>query len=203
MGTPLKSISAFLSPRVLYPLSPLPNLSPKLLSVTQSAKVNNKETKRIVRVNHVVKKLEFSKFADTTKQLVEPIQIKITDVCGIDNEISRREDIVINTPNKENIVKNGLEDPKHLNILGKGTFGTVIRGIHEEIDNFQHQGTVFYSAPELLSGKDPTEKSDVYSLGILLWQLRSRIPPYNDIDNIETVIYKVRGYANLHQELIL
>ena len=39
-------------------------------------------------------------------------------------------------------------------------------------------GTPGYQAPELLLGKSPTAACDVYSLGILLWQLDSREVPY-------------------------
>ena len=39
-------------------------------------------------------------------------------------------------------------------------------------------GTPGYQAPELLLGKSATAACDVYSLGILLWQLDSREVPY-------------------------
>ncbi|KAK4883509.1 hypothetical protein RN001_006828 [Aquatica leii] len=55
-------------------------------------------------------------------------------------------------------------------------------------------GTVSYSAPELLSGKIPTAKCDVYSLGIVLWQLRYREMPYSNLDRIEVIIYNVVKY---------
>ncbi|XP_023024235.2 proto-oncogene serine/threonine-protein kinase mos [Leptinotarsa decemlineata] len=63
--------------------------------------------------------------------------------------------------------------------------------ITELVDFFEHQGTAVYTAPEILQGIKPTEKSDVYSLGILLWQMLARKNPYSDLDNIETVIYMV------------
>ncbi|KAJ8941596.1 hypothetical protein NQ318_012942 [Aromia moschata] len=68
-------------------------------------------------------------------------------------------------------------------------FGNSVR--LSDIQAFKHQGTVPYTAPELLQGKCPNEQCDIYSLGILYWQLRSRKNPYYEIDNIETVIYKV------------
>ena len=37
---------------------------------------------------------------------------------------------------------------------------------------------IIYQAPELLKGDAPTRACDVYSLGILLWQLDSRSIPY-------------------------
>ncbi|KAF2887657.1 hypothetical protein ILUMI_18516, partial [Ignelater luminosus] len=53
----------------------------------------------------------------------------------------------------------------------------------------QH-ATVAYAAPELLLGKLPTTQCDVYSLGILLWQMQYREIPYLEIDSMETIIYK-------------
>lgn len=39
-------------------------------------------------------------------------------------------------------------------------------------------GTFAYRAPELLKGEEPTIKSDMYSLGICLWQMLTREQPY-------------------------
>lgn len=36
-------------------------------------------------------------------------------------------------------------------------------------------------APEVISGKDYSEKADVYSFGIILWEFASREPPYKKI----------------------
>ncbi|KAF5270333.1 hypothetical protein FQR65_LT05521 [Abscondita terminalis] len=53
------------------------------------------------------------------------------------------------------------------------------------------KGTVVYSAPELLLAKSPTVKSDVYSLGIVMWQMRYRRIPYSHLNDAEVVIYNV------------
>lgn len=53
------------------------------------------------------------------------------------------------------------------------------------------QGTVMYTAPEILVGKLPTSKSDVYSLGILMWQLVTSKTPFSNFDNGEVLIYNV------------
>ncbi|CAH1373320.1 unnamed protein product [Tenebrio molitor] len=55
---------------------------------------------------------------------------------------------------------------------------------------FKYHGTVAYTAPEILKGREPSAKSDIYSLGILIWQMMSRKCPYELLDN-EVVIYKV------------
>lgn len=51
-------------------------------------------------------------------------------------------------------------------------------------------GTFAYRAPELLKGSHPTEKSDVYSLGITLWQLFNRVFPYAGVQQ-HAVIFQV------------
>ncbi|XP_063909848.1 serine/threonine-protein kinase mos [Zophobas morio] len=58
---------------------------------------------------------------------------------------------------------------------------------------FRYQGTVAYTAPEILKGKTPSSKCDIYSLGFLIWQLMSGKNPYECLDN-EVIIYKVVKY---------
>lgn len=48
-----------------------------------------------------------------------------------------------------------------------------------------------YTAPEILLGDCPTKKSDIYSLGIVFWQMKNRKYPYNEYDTNEEIIYKV------------
>jgi len=40
-------------------------------------------------------------------------------------------------------------------------------------------------APEVISGKLYTEKADVFSFGIILWEIASREPPYKNVNGIE------------------
>lgn len=39
-------------------------------------------------------------------------------------------------------------------------------------------GTFQWMAPEVIRSKSYTEKADVYSFGIILWEIASREPPY-------------------------
>ena len=51
-------------------------------------------------------------------------------------------------------------------------------------------GTFAYRAPELLKGEKPSNKADVFSFGIVLWQLLSRDIPYKN-ENHQVVIFRV------------
>ncbi|XP_017784600.1 PREDICTED: serine/threonine-protein kinase mos [Nicrophorus vespilloides] len=61
-------------------------------------------------------------------------------------------------------------------------------------DNYTHEGTVIYTAPEILAGGKPDFPADVYSLGVLFWQLKHREIPFKDFHNKFVVIYKVVKY---------
>jgi hypothetical protein len=60
---------------------------------------------------------------------------------------------------------------------------------------------VAYKAPELFRGEQPTEKCDVYSLAITMWQLITREQPYM-AQNEHSVIYKVRNFIEISKILI-
>ncbi|KAI8464201.1 MAG: kinase-like domain-containing protein, partial [Monoraphidium minutum] len=44
------------------------------------------------------------------------------------------------------------------------------------------EGTIEYAAPEVLRGEPYTEKCDVWSFGVVLWELLTRARPYADMD---------------------
>ncbi|RLU16477.1 hypothetical protein DMN91_010545 [Ooceraea biroi] len=50
------------------------------------------------------------------------------------------------------------------------------------------QGTPGYAAPEVLRGDAPTFAADIYSLGIVAWQMLSREVPFHGL-HIHTIIY--------------
>ncbi|GFS87808.1 hypothetical protein NPIL_595451 [Nephila pilipes] len=55
-------------------------------------------------------------------------------------------------------------------------------------------GTAAYSAPEVLRGSRPTPFSDIYSFGVLLWQVQSRELPFAG-EHPHVIIYKVAHYG--------
>lgn len=51
-------------------------------------------------------------------------------------------------------------------------------------------GSVSYTAPEIFKGHKPTTKCDIYSYGIIMWQLVSRETPYKNYDS-QYIIHNV------------
>lgn len=47
-------------------------------------------------------------------------------------------------------------------------------------------------APEVIAGFKYTEKADVFSYGIILWELLTRLPPYYGIDGTEVSLRVVK-----------
>lgn len=48
-----------------------------------------------------------------------------------------------------------------------------------------------YTAPEILRGLVPTIKCDIYSLGLIFWQLRNCRKLFENLSESEVLIYKV------------
>ena len=40
-------------------------------------------------------------------------------------------------------------------------------------------------APEVIRGKEYTEKADVFSFGIILWEIATRQPPYRNLTAVQ------------------
>ncbi|RIA97952.1 kinase-like domain-containing protein [Glomus cerebriforme] len=48
-------------------------------------------------------------------------------------------------------------------------------------------GNLPYIAPEVIAGKETTFASDVYSIGILMWEISSGQPPFASVDSFDQV----------------
>ncbi|GBC01818.1 hypothetical protein RclHR1_04340015 [Rhizophagus clarus] len=52
-------------------------------------------------------------------------------------------------------------------------------------------GNLPYIAPEVISGKNTTKESDVYSIAMLMWEISSGQPPFNDYENDYNLALKI------------
>ncbi|MBL9019426.1 MAG: protein kinase [Myxococcales bacterium] len=62
-------------------------------------------------------------------------------------------------------------------------------------------GTPRYTAPEIWRGERATERSDLYSLGVMLYELASAVPPYPEADLVELERAVLAGGARPVDEL--
>ncbi|XP_064553660.1 mitogen-activated protein kinase kinase kinase 7-like [Drosophila montana] len=83
-------------------------------------------------------------------------------------------------------------DVKPFNMLLDGTRSTLkicdfgfVRNVQSQMTNLK--GTCLYIAPEIFNGKRYTEKCDVYSMGITIWEVLSRKVPYYEKDDLGNV----------------
>ncbi|XP_017875100.1 serine/threonine-protein kinase mos [Ceratina calcarata] len=60
--------------------------------------------------------------------------------------------------------------------------------IEESNEVKEYRGTPGYTAPEIIKGNSPTPGSDIYSLGIVAWQMISRKLPFAGLHS-HTIIY--------------
>jgi serine/threonine protein kinase len=52
-------------------------------------------------------------------------------------------------------------------------------------------GNLRYMAPEVISGKNVTKESDIYSIAMILWEISSGQPPLNDYENDYNLALKI------------
>ena len=74
---------------------------------------------------------------------------------------------------------NILVDGGHCYITGLGLCGPV-----DDKSSNKIYGITPYIAPEILCGNKNTKESDVYSIGMLMWEIFSGCPPFDDKDMI-------------------
>lgn len=90
-------------------------------------------------------------------------------------------------------------DLKSLNLLVSKNFEVKICdfGLSRVIDSNKAMtsniGTVAWIAPEVFSKKAYTEKADVYSYGVILWELITRKMPFGDVEAFSIPLLVSRG----------
>ncbi|CAD8177067.1 unnamed protein product [Paramecium pentaurelia] len=80
-------------------------------------------------------------------------------------------------------------DLKSLNLLLDEAFRTKLAdfGWTRTLSNYMTSkiGTYQWMAPEVIAGQIYTEKADVFSFGIILWEIAAREPPYRNITGLQ------------------
>ena len=59
-------------------------------------------------------------------------------------------------------------------------------------------GTPMWMAPEIIQGKQYTQKADVYAFGIILWEILTRLEPYEDKEPMQIVLEVVNNGLRPH-----
>ncbi len=62
-------------------------------------------------------------------------------------------------------------------------------------------GSPKYMAPEQILGKRVDEKADVYSVGVIMYEMLTGIPPYSRGDHMSVMYQHVQGKARVPQEI--
>uniref|UniRef100_A0A6B2LCL6 Protein kinase domain-containing protein n=1 Tax=Arcella intermedia TaxID=1963864 RepID=A0A6B2LCL6_9EUKA len=70
-----------------------------------------------------------------------------------------------------------------------GDFG-LSKMLLEYSEFMEAQGTAAYMAPEAIKNGEYSEKTDIYAYGIILWQMYTEKPPYEDLTPFE-IMFKV------------
>ena len=62
-------------------------------------------------------------------------------------------------------------------------------------------GSPKYMAPEQILGKKVDEKADIYSVGVIMYEMVTGVPPYSRGDHMSVMYQHVQGKAKLCQEI--
>ncbi|MBN2664466.1 MAG: serine/threonine protein kinase [Bacteroidales bacterium] len=92
-------------------------------------------------------------------------------------------------PSNIMITQNITDNDKH-NIVKIIDFG-IASTIDEDKTNEQFVGTPLYMSPEQIEQKSADHRSDIYSLGITLFQLITKQIPYYGTTTLEALMYKI------------
>lgn len=86
----------------------------------------------------------------------------------------------------QNLIHGNLSD---FNLLVTSEFRIKISDFFLSVKPFQNvvkiYGSVYYQSPQLLNGETPDRFSDIYALGIILWEIYSQKPLYDNEKNFE------------------
>ncbi|GBC02825.1 hypothetical protein RclHR1_04840008 [Rhizophagus clarus] len=104
-------------------------------------------------------------------------------------EISRGVDCI----HKENFIHRDLHSGNILLINGKWHIGDLglSQPANTTLSDNKVYGVIPYVAPEIFIGHTFSKESDVYSMGMVLWELTTGCKPFADFDHDTNLIYKI------------
>jgi serine/threonine protein kinase len=108
----------------------------------------------------------------------------------------KADNILIDRNNTALVTDFGLSKAKVLNMMNPAGAPSAIRrrevGAHAKYKSFvefsEVAGTPSYLAPELWRNESYTESVDVYSYGVVLWEILARDAPFRELDNEELML---------------
>ena len=132
---------------------------------------------------------EFIKGQTLRDKLRFQVALSLSDACEVMLQLTNGIDYI----HKHGIIHRDIK-PENLFYLSDGTVKITDFGIASPIGAKEKgdaiQGTIFYCAPEIIIGQPATAASDVYSMGILFFELLTGRVPF-DGKTLEDVACKV------------
>ncbi|POG73185.1 kinase-like domain-containing protein, partial [Rhizophagus irregularis DAOM 181602=DAOM 197198] len=62
---------------------------------------------------------------------------------------------------------------------------------NNRLSNNEIYGVIPYIAPEIFKGSKFTKEADIYSFGMIMWELTTGCKPFNNIKHDHSLIYKI------------
>ncbi|PKC04072.1 kinase-like protein, partial [Rhizophagus irregularis] len=78
---------------------------------------------------------------------------------------------------------------KH-NDLRIGDLG-LSQAVNNKSSNNEIYGVIPYIAPEIFKGSEFSKEADIYSLGMIMWELTTGCKPFDNVEHDHTLIYKI------------
>ncbi|MEO0579882.1 MAG: serine/threonine-protein kinase, partial [Pseudomonadota bacterium] len=94
-----------------------------------------------------------------------------------------------------------IDDQKVLKIVDFGVAAAASAGDTQLTKTGYVIGSPKYMAPEQILGKRVDEKADIYSLGVILYEMLTGTPPYTRGDHMSVMYQHVQGKARQCQDV--